>query len=271
MRVLEAGGRGGRARFDLRRGPGIELVLMRICLVLVCAATQLLAQGGGGRGAEAGAALFRNSCANCHGERGDMIVGVDLGHGKFRRASTDADLVQIILKGIPGTGMPANTMTAAQAGSVVAYLRSMASSVVAGNVARGKELFEGKGCTGCHRVLGTGSRVGPDLSEIGSFRKPAELEISITDPDASIEPDNRTFHATKKDGTQITGRVLDEDGFGMRIIDAKEHLVALNKADLKEYSFAAKSGMPSFRGKLATEEITDVVAYLSSLKRMDAR
>jgi putative heme-binding domain-containing protein len=93
----------------------------------------------------------------------------------------------------------------------------------------------------------------------------------MTDPDAVIEADNRTFHATKKDGTQITGRVIDEDAFGMRIIDSKGNLAALDKADLKESSFAAKSGMPSFKDKLSDKEMADLAAYLSSLKRMDAR
>jgi putative heme-binding domain-containing protein len=164
-------------------------------------------------------------------------------------------------------------MTQPQAASIVAYLRSMAppAGAIAGDTAAGQSLFANKGCVNCHRILGTGSRVGPDLSEIGSFRKPAELEQSLIDPDADIQPDNRTFHATKKDGTQITGRVIDEDGFGMRIMDSKEHLMALSKADLKEYSFSPKSGMPSFRDRLTAKEMQDLVAYLSSLKRMDAK
>jgi putative heme-binding domain-containing protein len=242
--------------------------VLKRSFLLILAAAPVFAQN-----VQDGAAMFRSSCQNCHGERGDMIVGVDLGHGKFRRASTDADLVQIILNGIPGTAMPPNTMTRPQAAGIVAYLRSMAppAGATAGDTAAGQALFASKGCANCHRILGTGSRVGPDLSEIGSFRKPADLEQSLTDPDADIQPDNRTFHATKKDGTQITGRVIDEDGFGMRIIDSKEHLMAINKADLKEYSFAPKSGMPSFRDRVSAKEMQDLVAYLSSLKRMDAK
>ncbi len=202
-----------------------------------------------------------------------MIAGVDLGHGTFRHASTDDDLVKIILNGIPGTGMPPNTMTTAQAAGIVAYLRSMAPQISggSGNAAAGEALFASKGCVGCHRVLGVGSRVGPDLSEIGSFRKPAELEKSLRDPDADIEADNRTFHATLKDGSQITGRVIDEDAFGMRVIDSKEHLLALNKSDFKESSFSAKSGMPSFANRLSAKEMSDIVAYLSSVKRMDSK
>jgi len=242
-----------------------DVRVLRRFLVLILATVPAFGQQG--------ASLFRQSCGNCHGEKGNMIAGVDLGSGKFRHASTDDDLVKIILNGIPGTGMPPNTMTNAQAVSIVAYLRSMAppAGAAGGDLANGKALFASKGCANCHRILGTGSRVGPDLSEIGSFRKAADLTQSITDPDAVIEADNRTFHATTKDGTQITGRVIDEDGFGMRIIDSKEHLVALNKADLREYSFAAKSGMPSFQDRLSAKEVSDLVAYLSSLKRMDAK
>ncbi|HYA18334.1 MAG TPA: c-type cytochrome [Bryobacteraceae bacterium] len=245
--------------------------MLRRFPVLILAAPLLLVPHAFGQ--QTGAALFRASCANCHGERGDMIAGVDLGHGKFRHASTDDDLVKIILNGIPGTGMPPNTMTNAQAASIVAYLRSIAppAGAAGGDIASGKALFASRGCVNCHRILGTGSRVGPDLSEIGSFRKPAELEQSVTDPDAVIEPDNRTFHATTKDGTQITGRVIDEDGFGMRVIDSREHLLALNKADLREFSFSPKSGMPSFKERLSAQELSDLVAYLSSLKRMDAK
>lgn len=200
-----------------------------------------------------------------------MIVGVDLGHGKFKRASTDAELSRIILNGIPGTGMPPNTMAPAQAASIVAYLRAIGTTGTSGDAANGQRLFASSGCANCHGVLGQGSRVGPDLSEIGSFRKPAELEQSLRDPDAEIQPENRTFRAVAKDGTAITGRVLDEDAFGMRIIDSKARLLSLNKAELREYSFAPKSGMPSFAGKLSDKEIADVVAYLSSLKRMDAK
>ena len=33
-----------------------------------------------------------------------MVAGIDLGHGKFRRASTDDDIINTILNGVPGTG-----------------------------------------------------------------------------------------------------------------------------------------------------------------------
>src|SRR5712691_2899752 len=45
---------------------------------------------------EDGQRLFVGSCANCHGPDGDSVPGVDLGHGLFRRGSTDSELVDII-------------------------------------------------------------------------------------------------------------------------------------------------------------------------------
>src|SRR5262245_30528065 len=128
-----------------------------------------------------GARVFRNTCANCHGPDGNEVAGIDLGRGIFRRAKTDQDLVQIIRSGVAGTAMPASDMPVAQAEQIVAYLRSVAAtkrtSSVAGDLARGKTLFDGKGaCGSCHRINGVGARLGPDLSNIGQLRKAVELE-----------------------------------------------------------------------------------------------
>src|SRR5712671_6117108 len=51
-----------------------------------------------------GKQLFQDSCTGCHGPDGDSIAGIDLGHGRFRRASSDDDLIEIIRTGIKDTG-----------------------------------------------------------------------------------------------------------------------------------------------------------------------
>ena len=38
------------------------------------------------------------------------------------------------------------------------------------------------------------------------------------------------------------------------------------RADLKEFTFVDKSPMPSYRGKLSPQEMTDLVSYLVSLQ-----
>jgi len=243
-----------------------------------------------------GGRLFQSNCTGCHGSAGDQVQGVALMSGKFRRATTDDEVAAIIRKGVSGTAMQPFNFTEQQAAIIVAYLKSFAAksttnsnanASVLGNAARGKEVFEGKGnCLSCHRVAENGSRVGPDLSLIGlprlsgarfvGFGAPppspptaaaiaAQLERDLLDPDADISPANRTFRAVLKDGSVVTGRLLNLDQFAVQLFDAKERLLTLQRADLREFG-TLKSPMPSYRDKLSPQELTDLVAYLASLK-----
>src|SRR5262245_54063124 len=118
-------------------------------VVLLIGATAYAQQHETAADIEDGGRVFRSSCANCHGQDGDQVPGVDLGRGQFKRAQTDQDLIGIIQKGIPNTGMPATNFSNEQASRVVAYLRSVAASrrggSVTGDAARGKTVFDGKG------------------------------------------------------------------------------------------------------------------------------
>lgn len=138
-----------------------------------------------------------------------------------------------------------------------------------GNAARGKIIFEGKGgCLGCHRVTGEGSRLGPNLTEVGNRIRSAreELEKSILEPDAEIQPQNRFYRVVTADGATITGRLLNHDTFSVQLIDSMEQMRTFQKSNLREHGFVKSSVMPSYRGKLTPDELTDLIAYLSSLK-----
>lgn len=217
-----------------------------------------------------GERAYQASCANCHGPNGDLIQGLNLFRGQFRRQMTDEDLVRIIRTGIPNTPMPATNMSAEQASKIVAYLRSLAAagagSVIAGDAARGKALFDGKGkCTSCHAVGGAGGRVGPDLSNVGAARRTPDLERALLDPQADVQPNHRFYRVVLKDGTSVSGRLLGHDTFTVRLIDTQENLRLFVKNDVRSHGFA-DSPMPSYRTTLTPQEIADVVSYLSSLR-----
>lgn len=225
---------------------------------------------------EDGGRLFRGNCVGCHGADGNLVPGVDLAHGKFRRASTDDDLVKIIRAGIPGTPMPPGNYTEFQASTIVAYLRSLAAtgqgSGIVGDAARGKVLFTGKGaCNSCHRVGGAGSRLGPDLTDIGALRRPASLERSILDPDAEVLEANRFYRVVTRDGATVTGRLLNRDTFSVQLLDSKEQIRSFLISNLREHGFVDKSPMPSYKDKLTSQEIADVVSYLGTLKGIETR
>ncbi len=218
-----------------------------------------------------GARLYDAQCTTCHGANGEGVGGVNLRSGTFRNAVTDQDLLRVIGNGIPGTGMLAFRLDAAELAGIIAFLRNMNSfdraSVKSGDAARGRATFEGKGaCTRCHRVGAQGARVAPDLSDIGTLRSPASLLRSLTEPTSQMMPINRPVRAVLRDGTVINGRRLNEDTYTVQLFDERERLVSLTKADLREYTILTTSPMPSYRNTLSPDEIADVVAYLLSLK-----
>jgi len=160
--------------------------------------------------------------------------------------------------------------------AIVAYLRYMKSTSSAtfasGDAIQGRVIFEGKGkCLNCHRVRDKGSRVGPNLTEIGSDRRTVDLQRSLLDPDAEVLPSNRFIRIVTQDGVTIIGRLLNQDTFTVQLIDSKERLQSFEKANLKEYGFIDKSLMPSYQDKLNNQELADVVSYLASLKGIDGQ
>ena len=243
-----------------------------------------------------GGRLFQSNCTGCHGSAGDQVQGVALMSGKFRRATNDDEVAGIIRRGVPGTAMQAFNFTDQQAGMVVAYLKSFSATVTStspadapalGDAARGRQILEGKGnCLSCHRVGENGSRTGPDLTSSGLPRPPGarfvgfgaapppppttaviaeQLRRDLLEPDAEVSPANRTYRAVGKDGAVVTGRLLNLDNFTVQLFDSKERLITLQRSDLREFS-VMKSPMPSYRDKLTTEELADLLAYLVSLK-----
>lgn len=240
---------------------------------LVLVAGPLLAQHYTQTDVEIGARLYVANCIYCHGPDGDQVPGVNLGRGKFTRATSDNDIVQIIRKGIPGTGMPAQAMLQEpQVRTIVAYLRSLAAAPASdllpgGDAARGRAIFEAKGqCLNCHRVKDSGSRLGPDLSDVGALRRVAELEKSLVDPEARTLPQNRFFRAVTRDGSTVTGRILNQDTFTVQLIDSDQRLRSFSRTDLRDFAPLKNSAMPSYKDKLTSPELADLVSYLVSLK-----
>ena len=218
-----------------------------------------------------GASLYAARCVTCHGVQGDAIGGVNLRSGKFRNAVTDTELGRFIRAGSPAAGMPPFALDNAEMAGITAYLRNMNSldtaNVKGGDASRGRAIFEGEaGSVSCHRVGRVGSRVAPNLSDIGSQRSPGSIQRTLVDPSSQMMPINRPVRLVKKDGTVVSGRRLNEDTYSIQVIDDKERLHSILKADLKEFTISKTSPMPSYKDTLNSTEIADLLGYLLSLK-----
>lgn len=79
-----------------------------------------------------------------------------------------------------------------------------------------------------------------------------------------VTPQNRYVILKMKDGKTITGKLLSVDTFAYQILDSTEKLANVSKENIREATMA--SPMPSYRDKLSTQELSDVISYLTSLK-----
>ena len=144
--------------------------------------------------------------------------------------------------------------------------RGTQADVPAGDASRGGALMESNGCFDCHRIRDRGSRLGPNLSDIGNRRTPDRLRQALVTPDEEVTPENRFVRLVTKDGATITGRLLNQDAFSVQLITPKEELKTYMRSALREYAIVDKGLMPSVQGKLTDQQIADIVAYLASLK-----
>ena len=87
------------------------------------------------------------------------------------------------------------------------------AAVKMGGRSAGGRSSSDKGCLRCHRIEGEGSRVAPDLSDIGAIRGAGSLQRSLLDPTSQMMPINRPVRVVTRDGTVINGRRLNEDTY----------------------------------------------------------
>jgi putative heme-binding domain-containing protein len=219
-----------------------------------------------------GEQLFQNHCALCHGLKGGGGRGPILAQAKLSRAPDDAALLKVIEDGIRGTEMPgADSMSEREMKQTAAYVRSLGKvpqQPVPGNPTRGAEIYRGKGnCATCHSIKGEGGISGPDLAGIGGRRSAGYLRESLVDPGAAVPEGYLLVTVVTKDGHNVTGVRVNEDSFSLQIRNDAGRSYSFWKHEIAQVNKQrGKSPMPSYKGQLSDEELTDLVAYLASMK-----
>ena len=225
----------------------------------------------------AGKTLYNQACVNCHGAeaRGDR------GPALNALGRADGEVFITIRSGVRGTQMPAfSSFTTDQTWQIISYLRSLAptttsevKSMVTGDAAAGKAIFEGKGgCLACHMVDGAGKSVGPDLT-MASKIADTQLKAKLTSPTPVAGGGGRgrgrggaqpiaTVIAKTRDGHEYRGVQKGLDSLSVQFIDTDGHYHSFEKTALASLQIEAKSIMPA---TLNAAEIDNVVAYLKTL------
>src|SRR5689334_63085 len=188
-------------------------------LLLVLAPAALLAQHGENSVAArnpamkdpnavaAGAKLYATSCAGCHGPDGTGGRGPNLIHRLESNPLKDDELFNVIRHGIPGADMPATSLSDEDTWRLAAFIRALTGPAietdVPGDVAAGEKVFWGSKaeCGNCHAILGRGSRMGPDLSDVGGTMPLAQIREALIPP--KNDP-SRDHMLAGKEGVTVT-------------------------------------------------------------------
>jgi putative heme-binding domain-containing protein len=136
-----------------------------------------------------------------------------------------------------------------------------------GDADQGQELFLSPkvGCYSCHRAVGRGGTVGPDLSRIGKIRSRAELLESIVVPGQTIAPEYRTYQIATQDGRTVIGFLIrdDADAIVARRTDLAE--VRIPRNEVQNVAPATSSLMPEGLDELLTpQELKNLVEFLAA-------
>ena len=131
----------------------------------------------------------------------------------------------------------------------------------------GKKVFGEAQCLACHRFGSEGGAVGPDITAISSRFSRRDILESIVDPSKVISDQYQNSWILKKDGTDLTGRVVEENSEAVviRTNPYTEDQISVRKAEIEKRLASKISPMPEGLLNVFTrEEILDLLAYVES-------
>ena len=175
---------------------------------------------------ENGGQLYQANCTACHGPDGDGVPSINLGSGKFRRGTTDDEIVKIILGGIPGTAMPPSSFSEGQAGHD-RRVPPLARRVTDDRHDSRETPHAARRCSPARGNVRTAT-ASPAWARAAARRSArsarrgarSSCSASIVDPSADIRSDHRPVRVVTRDGATITGRLLNQDTFTVQFLDA---------------------------------------------------
>lgn len=197
--------------------------------------------------------------------------GPNLASGILSRGDSDQSIDRVIRMGVPGTTMPAfSELTPEDRSLIVSYLRSLSkggskAGTVPGDPHQGQIVYANNGCSGCHRVAGQGSILGPELSRIGAARSTDYIHESIVNPSADIPEAYQGVTVVKKDGNRVRGIRINEDTFSIQLRSPDQKIQMFDKSGLSDVIYEKKSLMPAY-DKLSAADLENLGAYLSTLR-----
>lgn len=132
--------------------------------------------------------------------------------------------------------------------------------LAAADLSAGRALFN-QNCGKCHRLFGTGGRIGPDLT--GSQRNNLNYLLENTvDPSATVSKNYHLSIALMEDGRVVLGIVSEENERTVTLQTISERLVLL-RDEIEELRVSNLSMMPERQlDVMSSTQVRDLIGYL---------
>ncbi len=132
----------------------------------------------------------------------------------------------------------------------------------------GKNMFAASLCSSCHIMRGEGGAIGPDLTLIGTRFSAKDIMEHTLYPNKEISDQYAATVFVMKDGTSITGRLINEEGgkyFVSQNPFTPQALREIPKTDVALTKLSKVSLMlPGLSSRLNDDEVKDLIAYMLS-------
>jgi putative heme-binding domain-containing protein len=223
-----------------------------------------------------GKAEFVHNCTACHGA--DMVTKSRKTPEEWRKSvddmaargtdgtKEDIDNVYLYLStnfALDKPDKPAPTTAAPS--TAPPSTSGTAAPLNSSEIEQAKSLITQSDCLACHRIQEQGAYTGPALNGVGARRTPDEIRAAIVTPKPTLDPGNDLVRLTTADGKTLTGRILSQDDHNVQVIDTSGKVATYSKPELTQFTVIDTNPMPSYGGRIAGDDLDDLVRYLGSL------
>jgi mono/diheme cytochrome c family protein len=222
--------------------------------------------------------LFKRNCAGCHGADGTLGPAPPLNDPLFRAAIPEKELENVISMGRPGTPMPAfakesgGTLSAAQVRVLIYEIKGI----------RYRAERQGEGGEG--KVVRDDAGTRPKWGEPEAGRLAKEAPPYLGSKEGARKAGDRgrgakvfaracaMCHGKDGKGSKEDDRLVINDPAFLSLISeqALRRIAITGRADLGMPNYKENSGRDDDFKPLTSEEITDLVAFLTSWKQGEA-
>ena len=138
------------------------------------------------------------------------------------------------------------------------------------NFESGRAAFNDTQCIVCHRFGNEGGSVGPELTAASSKYSRRDILEAILDPSKEISDQFQTFDIIKKNGEDVSGRVMDDNGHRLLVqrpsLTTPEVTVEVLINDIARREVSKVSSMPTgLISSLTQDEVLDLLAYIEAM------